>query len=274
VEAPLRHVLWIGGPSDSGKTTIARAIARRHGLRLYSSDTRTWEHRDRAIAQGHETAIRWEALTPHQRWVEAAPAEMLAMSLHRERAQMVVDDLRGLPASPLVVAEGTPVAPSLVSSGIAERPRSVWLLPTPEFWHARVAERGGARPTDRLYDLIGEDIAREAALHDAPTIAVDGRRGIHETLALVEGMFAEALAEGPRAETRDERRVLLRAANRDVVAQCFGYLDRPWSTLDPETMQREFVCECDDPDCGELVELRVAAFPGSAAERVLAPGHR
>jgi hypothetical protein len=269
----LRHVLWIGGVSSSGKTTIARRIARRHGLRLYSADTRTWEHRDRAIAQGNAAAIRWEALTPHERWVEAEPADMFAMSLHRERAEMVVDDLRALPASPLVVAEGTPLAPSLVSSGIADRSRAVWLLPTAEFRHARVAERGGERPTDRLYDLIGEDIAREADLHDVPMLVVDGTREIPEMVTIVESLFADALAQGPRAGTRDERRALLRSANRDIVAQCLGYLARPWSTLDPDQMRRNFVCECDDPECDELVELHVAVFPSSDDERVLAPGH-
>jgi hypothetical protein len=269
----LHHVLWIGGPGGSGKTTIARRIARRHGFRLYSADTRTWEHRDRAIAQGNEAAIRWEALTPHERWVESTSADLFAMSLHRERVEMVVDDLRGLPTSPLVVAEGTPVAPSLVSSKVADRARAVWLLPTPEFRRARVFERGGERPSDRLYALVGDEIAREAALHDAPALLVDGTRGIRETLALVEGLFADALAEGPCAENREERRALLRSANRDIVAQCLGYLARPWSTLDPEAMTRDFVCECDDPECGELVELRVAAFPSSDAEPVLAPGH-
>jgi hypothetical protein len=269
----LHDVLWIGGPSSTGKTTVARALARRHGLRLYSSDARTWEHRDRAIAQGNAAAIRWEALTPEQRWIEASPAEMFAMSLHRERAEMVVEDVRGLPASPLVVVEGTTVAPSLVSSGIAERSRAVWLLPTSEFRRARIVERGGERPSDRLYDLMGEDIAREAALHNVPTLVVDASRGLSETIALVEDAFAEALADGPRAETGDERRALVRAANRDIVAQCQGYLARPWSTIDPEEMRREFVCECDDRECHELVELRVAAFPSSDAERVLAPGH-
>ena len=37
----LRHVYWIGGASGSGKSTIARRLADRHGLRL-DRRTRLW----------------------------------------------------------------------------------------------------------------------------------------------------------------------------------------------------------------------------------------
>jgi hypothetical protein len=97
----------MGGPPAAGKTAVATRIARRHGLRWYGADTRTWQHRDRALLAGNQAARRWEAMTPEERWVRSTPAEMLDMSLHIERAPMVLDDLLTLPDSPLVVAEGS-----------------------------------------------------------------------------------------------------------------------------------------------------------------------
>ena len=34
-------VVWVGGAPAAGKSTVARALARRYGLRLYGADTRT-----------------------------------------------------------------------------------------------------------------------------------------------------------------------------------------------------------------------------------------
>lgn len=132
----LSHVLWIGGPPGAGKSTVATRITRRYGLRWYGSDTRTWQHRDRALRDGNAAALRWEAMTAQERWVRWTPREMLAMSLHRERGPMVIDDLRALPDSPLVVAEGSTLPAHALSSGIAERSRAVWLMPSREFQRA------------------------------------------------------------------------------------------------------------------------------------------
>jgi len=265
-------VLWVGGPPRSGKSTIARRIARRHGLRWYNADAQTWEHRDRALASGNEAARRWEAMTPEERWVQSTPAEQLELSLHLERGPMVVDDVRGLPRSPLTVAEGSTVPAEVVSAGIAVPTRAVWLIPTAAFQRARLSE-GGRSPAE-LFVLLAATIEREAREHGAPILDVDGSRDVAATVAAVEGVFEAALAEGPCAKTASERLALLRYANDAVVSQCLAYLARPWTTGDAESFVRTFVCECDDPECDAPVELSIAAFErAAAAGPVIAADH-
>lgn len=281
------HVLWIGGPPASGKTTLAKRIARRHGLRWYNADTHTWEHRDRAIAAGNPAAIRWERMTADERWLEPTPAEIAELTIDAERGPMILDDVRRLPASPLIVAEGSPLRPQLIAGEPEARSRSLWLAPTPELLRARLearATRGDVSDPRRAQDtairralLDAAEIEGQARACGLPVLVADGSRGVDETVAAAEAVFAEALAAGPGAETAAERRALLRYANEAVVSQCLAYLARPWAGGDAESMVRAFVCECDDPECDAVIELSVAAFTRLAqtgAAPVLAVGHR
>jgi hypothetical protein len=244
---------------------VATRLARRHGLRWYNADTRTWAHRDRALLEGNDAALRWESLTPDERGAGSLPdAELVAMSLTRERGPMVVDDLRRLPASPLTVAEGTVLAPALV----ADPSRAVWLIPTPELQRAWLSKRDGN--ANRLYRLLAEQIEREARERAVPILSVDGSRSIDDTVAAVEGLFETALAEGPRAASAAERRALLREANQAIVAQLRDYYARPWADGDGETTVRTFLCECGDPSCDAGVVLPVGVV---AAAPALAPAH-
>jgi hypothetical protein len=257
-------VLWIGGPPGSGKTTVATRLVRRHGLRWYNADTRTWAHRDRALREGNEAARRWEELTPHERHTSTTPAEKFEMSLHRERGPMVVDDLRALPPSPLTVAEGSTVSAALV----AAPGRSVWLIPTPELQHARLNERDGN--ANQLYLLLAAEIEREAREHDAPILMIDPSQTVEDTVAAVEKIFADAIAAGPRAESLVERRELLREGNLAQVEQVRAFYARPWAEGDADAIDRIFICECGDPACTANVVLTVGAV---AAHPALAPGH-
>lgn len=161
----LSNVLRIGGPPGAGKTAVATRIARRHGLRWYGADTRTWEHRDRALREGNPAARRWEAMTPEDRWVKSTPLEMLEMSLHAERGPMVLDDLHALPESPLVVAEGSVLPARAVSSGVAERSRAVWLIPTRDFQRAVLAAQGTRRRFVRTTRGRGQSAGLLAPAH-------------------------------------------------------------------------------------------------------------
>jgi hypothetical protein len=261
----LAHVLWIGGPPASGKTTVATRLARREGLRWYGADTRTWAHVDRGRAAGIDAADLWHRLGPAERWDVADDEALLARSFHRERGPMIADDLAALPGSPLVVAEGSAL-PALA----AEPERALWLVPTQEFQEARLRERGAPPQWARLCRLLRDEIEREAREHAVPVFVVDGSRTLEETVAAVESRFASLLDAGPRAASTAERRVLLREANEAVEAQVRGFFARPWADGDPDATTREFVCECGDSSCVATVERPLRALAGGS---VLAPGH-
>jgi hypothetical protein len=210
-------------------------------------------------------------MTAEERWVQSTPAEMFEMSLHVERGPMVLDDLRALPESPLVLAEGSPLPAEAVSIGIAERSRAVWLIPTRDFQRALLAARGTPPGSAALYLLLRDTIAREASEHGTPTLSVDGSRDVEATVASVEELFAEALAEGRRAETPGARRALLREANEAIASQVRAYYARPWAKGDAASVVREFICECGDSSCDASVHVPVGALSSAP---LLARGHR
>ena len=250
----LGHVLWIGGAS-AGKTTVATGLARRHGLRWYSSDAHTWEHRDAAIAAGNEAAARWETMTQEQR-AAASPEELVKLNLDFERGPMVVDDLRRLPIEPLIVADGSTALPELVAQGHAERDRAVWLLPTYET-HRAFHERKGFRAPRRvpLARRPGDRAAGRGARRQRPPNRRDGRgRG---SAGRARGAVRRRARRG--ATRRDVARPSGAAPVRKRGCRRAGpdYLARPWSTGDEATYTRELLCEVRGP--GVLGHARAAS---------------
>ena len=181
--------------------------------------------------------------------------ELLELSLHRERAAMVVEDLRALPAAPVVVAEGS----SLPAAAVPDPSRAVWLLPSAEFQAAQLASRPLSDGHRRLYLRLREVIEVEARERGVPTLVIDGTRPIEGAVTAVESRFAGALATGAGATTVAERQVLLREANQAVVEQVRGYFARPWADGDAEAVLQPFLCECGAPTCDAEVETTVGA---------------
>ena len=166
------------------------------------------------------------------------PDEIFDLWIHWERGPMLVDDVRAMPRSPLIVVEGTTVP--------ADQRPALWL------------DRPSARSDHPVWRRYAEGILEQAARHDVPVFTVEG--SIDETVGTLEGHFADELSACPRAETLDQRRALIREANETLVFQIRTGTSRPWATETPETMTRDFLCECDDPECRAVVTIPAAEF--------------
>jgi hypothetical protein len=111
----LSHVLWIGGATDTGKTTISHIISERYGLQVYNYDRHDLPQMKRLAG----TSPRYRAFLDaslDERWVHPDPGDLLHFLLQsfRDRFPLVVEDLLDLPTEPLIVVEGFGLTPELL----------------------------------------------------------------------------------------------------------------------------------------------------------------
>ena len=129
------HILWIGGSVCSGKTSAVTDLASRYGLRIYSFDGAEPFHIYRSVPERQPNLIRFMAMTMDERWVLRTPEAMAEHALaawSEERFPMVLDDLRHLPGSGAVIAEGAGLLPRKVAPLLTDNRCALWLVATPD----------------------------------------------------------------------------------------------------------------------------------------------
>ena len=202
----LSHVLWLGGPPDCGKTTIARDVGRKYGLAVYHFDRHEPTHFSRADPLQHPAlyAAHPERMNPEQRWLKSTPTEMArdTQQSWTERFDMAIDDLLALPATSRIIAEGPGFFPECVAPILAEYTNALWLVPTPAFkresairrdkpgsrWETTDPERAQQNLIER--DLImGEHIQRTATKLGLTVYIVDGTVELDQMRGRVENYF-------------------------------------------------------------------------------------
>jgi hypothetical protein len=254
------EALFVGGGTGGGKTTLGRALAGIHGLRLLPIDAFWYEHAERS----DETP-----LPPDAAWLERTPATMAADFERVSRLMLgyVLEDLRSLPEQPAVLVEGPQVVPELLPEGA----RAVFLIPSPEFQRANLSVRpmpssdperalANRLVKDRVYADRIAGLARERGF---TVIDVDGTRPPEEILAQVEDEFRVFLAASEPVDLPGVRRWENEKIARNV---------RAWIASGDHRVSGEvtvpFACECGNLGCCERVELTLDAF--DAAARVVA----
>ena len=256
------ETLFVGGGTGAGKTTLARALAVRHGLREFRVDSFWYPYAERA----GETAT-----PPDVQWLEWTPATQAADFERVSRFMLgyVLEDLRGLPPQPPVVVEGPQIVPDLLPEGA----NAVFLLPSPEFQRATLSPRPmpSSDPARALAarlvkdGLWAERVAALAAERGFPVVRVDGSRPADEIRADVEERFAHVLAAAEPVDLAPVRRW-----ENDNLARNL----RAWVATDDLLGSAgtafSFACECGRRGCAERVRLTLAEY--AETPRVLAPG--
>lgn len=156
----LADVVWIGGGSGAGKSTIARRLADRHGLRLYSTDDVMGDHADRCASEDCPYLDAFRRMDMDERWVSRSPETMLETFhwFRGEGFELILEDLQRFGSRERVIVEGFRLLPDRVAAQPGTRYRSVWLVPTPAFRRSAFERRG------TLWAIAGRTTDPERAL--------------------------------------------------------------------------------------------------------------
>ncbi len=198
------HVLWIGGGSGAGKSTVAARLAVDHDLTTYSTDAAISHHIEVASPDSIPLMSRFMAMNLDQRWVERSPSDMLDTFgwFAGEGFDLLVDDLAEQPsAGRPVVVEGFRLLPRLVAPFLVDPPRgAVWMLPTPAFRRVVLEQRmvedshflnRTSEPERALANLLERDrlfterVRTEVAALGLHAVVIDGTLSEDEVVATV-----------------------------------------------------------------------------------------
>ena len=217
LKSTLQHVLWIGGGTDTGKTSIARTIARRYGLQTYHYDRNESSHIERLINAGSayfqnlvtKTAEGyWELRDVDEYWVLRSPDIMAQETITswKERFPLVMEDLQAMSREPMNIAEGPGLFPESVHRVLRSPRQAIWLVPTEAFKRALVKQRGKPsvraqtsdpeRATENLIarDMLMARLVREEAQERGLKLCeLDGSQSLEEMVAVVEHHFEPLL---------------------------------------------------------------------------------
>jgi hypothetical protein len=203
----LEHVFWIGGPSDAGKTTVARILIQRRRWQWYPCDL--YEHNHliaRADPVLHPNIYRAHGRSFDESWVHPTPQQLFeqVLATNEERFPMICDDLRLMPHRPPVLVEGPRLFPKLVAPVLTSQRQAIWLLPTESFIHASRERRD--KPSLRVESsdperfranflardsLLAEYIGSEVVKLGMPYIKIDGQRTVEEIADSIQSHFAD-----------------------------------------------------------------------------------
>jgi hypothetical protein len=259
----LERVFWLGGMSGVGKTTAARALARRHDLRLYSFDAHQLEHSQR---------LPPETRTLDEIWVDTTPAELADWfeGQSRMRFELVLADLLALRDDAPILVDGPQALPGLVAPLLPSPQHALYIVASREMQEPLVRARGSGiasrvrDPERAVANRLGRDeelvrrLLASATEHGLPLVEV---ADVMETLPALERHFEPLFASWIDASHGDVG-VRRRDENDARLRQWRLFTDSLGAEPSGEV---DLACECDMPGCA--LPVTVGLLDAEAARR-------
>jgi len=195
----LSHVLWLGGGTDAGKTTVCNLLAEKFDLSPYHYDGRDLIHHQ-CLAHTMPDVRASLALSSEERWIQPTPQELFERSIRsfQLRFPLVLNELLAMPKDRSIIAEGFGLTPELIAPLLSSPNRAIFFIPTEEFKWASMKERGkyarrlawenGQRAIQNLFQrdmLISATIQKQGQEQGLLVHEVDGSLTPVETASLI-----------------------------------------------------------------------------------------
>jgi hypothetical protein len=195
----LSHVLWIGGATDAGKTTIAQKLAERHNLQVYHYDRHDVTHHYILIEKNIRSNTN---KTMEETWIDPTPIKLLEGCIQGfiDRFPLMIDDLLTMPKNSMILAEGFGVLPELIMPILSDARKVVYLFPTATFKYESMERRNklaglgdkaefGRRNLFIRDMLLSDYIHKQSESYAAKNYLIDGSKSILEMTSLIEEYF-------------------------------------------------------------------------------------
>lgn len=203
----LSRVLWMGGATDTGKSTVAQNLADCHGLYVYQYDKTDAKHLEKLAGTVPEIR-KFNESSLDERWVYPEPAAMVEFLLiaFSHRFPLMLQDLLTLPGDKPIVVEGFGLLPEFVHPFLSSRHQAIWLVPTEKFKWESMTRRGKPSfakltgdPEKAKMNLFARDMLladyyrKQVSAYGYTLYEVDGSISIEEMTMLVNAHFAKYL---------------------------------------------------------------------------------
>ncbi len=201
LQSILAHVYWIGGSPCSGKTSIARALVERYGMRYYDCDHAFYQHNEIVTLEKQPVFYRVMHLSSEALWMRPVAQQIVEeIAIYREEFPLILADLLALPGPGPVLAEGAALLPECVAPLLADPRRAIWVIPTAEFqlhhyscrdWTKDIV-KDTSDPQQAFQNWMQRDIAfarfvrQEAEQRSLRVLVVDGEDSLAKNIRLVD----------------------------------------------------------------------------------------